>query len=358
MTTITRAPFGAFGGRAVDLYTLAGGDGATVKIATYGGIVTSWTGPDRAGRQADIVLGFSDLGGYASDTDLTGGPHFGAIIGRYGNRIGGARFSLDGVVYKLAANNGPNSLHGGPKGFDTRIWDAKAAVAGNDAALELTYVSVDGEEGFPGKLTTRVVYTLSPGNALKIDYSATTDRTTIVNLTNHTYFNLAGEGSGDVLKTEVQINAGRFTPVDASMIPTGELRDVTGTPFDFRRPAAIGARLNQADEQLELGAGYDHNWVLDRGSDGGPAPAATAYEPCSGRLLEILTTEPGIQFYTANSLDGTLVGKSGRPYTRRSGFCFETEHFPDSPNKPGFPSVTLEPGETYSTTTVFRLSAR
>lgn len=358
MTTIAREPFGAFAGRAVDLYILAGDDGATVKIATYGGIVTSWTAPDRAGRQADIVLGFDDLDGYTSDTYLKAGPHFGAIIGRYGNRIGGARFSLEDVEYKLAANDGPNNMHGGPRGFGTRVWDAKAAAAGKDAVLELTYVSADGEEGFPGKLTARVVYTLSPGNMLRIDYSATTDRTTIVNLTNHTYFNLAGEGSGDVLATEIQINAGRFTPVDASMIPTGELRDVTGTPFDFRRATAIGARVNQADEQLERGSGYDHNWVLDRSSDEGPAPAATAHEPGSGRLLEVLTTEPGIQFYSANFLDGSYVGKAGKPYTRRSGFCFETEHYPDSPNKPGFPSVTLEPGETYSTTTVFRLSAR
>ncbi len=358
MTTISRAPFGTFAGRAVDLYTLSGEGGTIVEIATYGGIITSWTAPDRAGRQADIVLGLTDLAGYTSDAYLKGGPHFGAIIGRYANRIGGARFSLDGVEYKLAANNGPNNLHGGPRGFDMRVWDAKAAVAGQDAVLELTYVSADGEEGFPGTLTTRVVYTLSPGNVLRIDYSATTDRTTIVNLTNHTYFNLAGEGSGDILATEVQINAGRFTPVDADMITTGELRDVTGTPFDFRQPAAIGARVNRADEQLELGAGYDHNWVLDRGPDEGLFLAATACEPGSGRVLEVLTTEPGIQFYTGNFLDGTCVGKAGMPYTRRSGFCLETQHYPDSPNKPEFPSVTLEPGETYSTATVFRLTAK
>jgi aldose 1-epimerase len=357
MTTITGAPYGTVAGRAVDIYTLAGDDGATVRISTYGGIITSWTAPDRAGRQADVVLGLTDLAGYTSDAYLKGGPHFGAIIGRYGNRIGGARFSLDGVEYKLAANNGPNNLHGGPRGFDVRVWDAKAAVAGKDAVLELTYLSADGEEGFPGTLTTRVVYTLSPANVLRIDYSATTDRPTIVNLTNHTYFNLAGEGSGDVMDTEVQINAGRFTPIDRYMIATGELRDVTGTPFDFRKPTAIGARVNQVDEQLELAGGYDHNWVVDRGSDEGLVLAATAYEPTSGRRLEVSTTEPGIQFYTANFLDGTCVGKAGKPYTRRSGFCLETQHYPDSPNKPEFPSVTLEPGETYSTATVFRLTA-
>ncbi len=358
MTTVSRAPFGSFDGKAVDLYTLCGEDGATVKIATYGGIITSWTAPDRARRLADVVLGLDNLGGYTTDRYLHAGPHLGAIIGRYANRIGGARFSLDGIEHELAANNGPNNLHGGPRGFDMRVWDAQAAVAGSDAVLELTYVSADGEEGFPGTLTTRVVYTLSPDDALRLDYSATTDRTTIVNLTNHAYFNLAGEGSGDILATEVQINAGRFTPVDANMIPTGELRDVTGTPFDFRRPTAIGARLNQADQQLELGAGYDHNWILDRGSDEGLFLAATAYEPGSGRLLEVRTTEPGIQLYTGNYLDGTCTGKAGKAYTRRTGFCLETQHYPDSPNKPGFPSVALEPGETYSSATVFRLSAK
>ena len=358
MTTITGAPFGTVAGRAVDLYTLAGDDGATVKISTYGGIVTSWIAPDRTGRQADIVLGFNDLAGYTSEKYLKSGPYFGAIIGRYANRIAAARFSLDGVEHKLAVNSGANSLHGGRRGFDKQVWQGRPSVAGVDAALELTYVSADGEEGFPGQLSARVVYTLSPGNVLRLEYSATTDKTTVVNSTNHSYFNLAGEGSGDVLGTEVQIAAGRFTPVDANLIPTGELRDVTGTPFDFRTATAIGARVNKADEQLELGDGYDHNWVVDRGSEKGLVPAATAYEPRSGRLLEVLTTEPGIQLYTGNHLDGTFVGKAGKPYTLRSAFCLETEHYPDSPNKPGFPSVTLEPGETYSTTTVFRLSAR
>jgi aldose 1-epimerase len=345
-------------GKSVDLYTLAGDEGAAVKIATYGGIITSWTAPDRAGRRADVVLGFDDLEDYSSDKYLNAGAYFGAIIGRYGNRIGGARFTLAGVEYRLAANDGPNNLHGGRHGFDKRVWEAKAALAGKDAVLELTYMSADGEEGFPGKLTTRVVYTLSPGNVLRIDYTATTDKTTVVNLTNHSYFNLAGEGSGDILGTEVQINAGRFTPVDSSLITTGELRDVTGTPFDFRTPTALGARLNQADEQLELGAGYNHNWALDRGSGKGRTLAAAAYEPGSGRLLEVLTTEPGIQLYVGSFLDGTFVGKAGQAYSRHSGFCLETQHYPDSPNKPGFPSVTLEPGGTYSTSTVYRFLVR
>jgi aldose 1-epimerase len=358
MTTIARKPFGSVDGKTVDLYTLTDDDGSAVRIATYGGIITSWIAPDRAGKLVDIVLGFDGLEGYANETYLRSGPYFGALIGRYCNRIGGARFSIEGVEYQLAANDGTNNLHGGPGGFDKKVWQAAASTSGRDSVLDLSYVSADGEAGFPGRLSARVVYTFSPGNVLRIDYAATTDRPTIVNMTNHTYFNLAGEGSGDVLGTEVQIAAGRFTPVDANLIPTGELRDVTGTPFDFRTATAIGARVNKADEQLELGDGYDHNWVVDRGSEKGLVPAATAYEPRSGRLLEVLTTESGIQLYTGNHLDGTFVGKAGKPYTRRSAFCLETEHYPDSPNKPGFPSVTLEPGETYSTTTVFRLSVR
>ena len=356
MTTISRTPFGTFENRDVDLYTLTGDDGASVKITTYGGIITAWTAPDRAGKLADITLGFGDLASYTSDRYLASGPFLGAVIGRYGNRIGGARFSLEGVEYRLGANDGPNNLHGGPRGFDKRVWDVASARAGESARLELTYVSADGEEGFPGKLSTRVVYTLSPGNVLEIDYSATTDRATVVNLTQHTYFNLAGEGSGDILGTELQLNASRMTPVDEHLIPTGELADVTGTPFDFRGAKAIGARVNEADRQLEYAGGYDHNLVIDRDSDVGLVLAARAYDPVSGRRLEVHTTEPGIQFYCGNFLDGSFVGKSGRPYGRRSGFCLETQHFPDSPNKPGFPSVSLEPGETYRTTTVFKVS--
>jgi aldose 1-epimerase len=357
MTTIARKPFGSVDGKTVDLYTLTDDDGSAVRIATYGGIITSWTAPDRAGKLVDIVLGFDGLEGYANETYLRSGPYFGALIGRYCNRIGGARFSIEGVEYQLAANDGTNNLHGGPGGFDKKVWQAAASTSGRDSVLDLSYVSADGEAGFPGRLSARVVYTFSPGNVLRIDYAATTDRPTIVNMTNHTYFNLAGEGSGDILGTQVRIDAGRFTPVDARLITTGELRDVTGTPFDFRTPTALGARVDAADEQLEFAGGYDHNWILDRGPDAGPATAAIAYEPVSGRRLEVLTTEPGVQLYVGNHLNGSLVGKSGRPYARRGAFCLETQHYPDSPNKPEFPSVVLRPGETYSTTTVFRLSA-
>ena len=358
MTSIGKEPFGSHDGKTVDLYTLTSTEGATVKISSYGGIITSWTAPDRSGKQADVVLGFKNLAGYTNPAYLATGPYFGALIGRYGNRIGGARFSLNGVEYQLAANDGPNNLHGGPKGFDKRIWDGADEAVGDDAALTLEYVSPAGEEGFPGKLSTTVVYTLQSGGVLRIDYSATTDKTTIVNLTQHTYFNLAGEGNGDILGTELELNASRFTPVDANLIATGELRSVEGTPFDFRRATAIGARISQKDQQLGYGHGYDHNFVIDRGSEMGLVWAARAYEPVSGRLLEVLTTEPGVQFYSGNFLDGSLVGKSGKPYTHRSGFCLETQHYPDSPNKPGFPSVTLERGETYATTTIFKFSVR
>ena len=355
MTSVRKEFFGSHQGQNVDLYTLTAGDGAAVRISTYGGIVTSWTAPDRNGKPADIVLGFNDLADYTSDAYLKAGPYFGAIVGRYGNRIGGARFALDGVEYKLGANNGPNNLHGGPMGFDKRVWDGTADAAG---AVSLEYVSADGEMGYPGRLATKVVYSLAADNALRIDYSATTDKTTIVNLTNHSYFNLAGEGSGDILGTEVQLNAGRFTPVNENHITTGELRSVEGTPFDFRRATPIGARINGTDQQLGYAGGYDHNWVIDRGSETGRVLAAAAYEPASGRLLEVLTTEPGVQFYAGNFLNGSFTGKSGEPYERRNGFCLETQHYPDSPNKPGFPSVTLKPGETYRTTTIFKLSVR
>jgi aldose 1-epimerase len=357
MTSIGKEPFGTIDGKDVDLYTLRSNGGTTVKITSYGGIVTSWTAPDRNGGLADVALGFDSLDGYTDAAYMKAMPYFGALIGRYGNRIGGAKFSLDGVEYKLAANNGPNNLHGGVKGFDKRVWDGNDEAMDDYAGLALEYTSAAGEEGFPGSLATRVVYALRDGS-LQIDYSATTDRPTIVNLTNHAYFNLAGEGSGDILGTEVEINASRFTPVDANLIPTGELREVAGTPFDFRRPTAIGARIGDRDQQLGFGGGYDHNWVIDRGSDTGLVLAARAYEPRSGRLLEVLTTEPGVQFYVGNFLDGSLTGKSGKPYVHRSGFCLETQHYPDSPNKPAFPSCRLEPGRTYRTTTIYRFSTR
>ena len=357
MTTITGAPFGTVAGRAVDLYTLAGDDGATVKISTYGGIVTSWIAPDRTSRQADIVLGFNDLAGYTSEKYLKSGPYFGAIIGRYANRIAAARFNLDGVEHKLAVNSGANSLHGGRRGFDKQVWQGRPSVAGVDAALELTYVSADGEEGFPGQLSARVVYTLSPGNVLRLEYSATTDKTTVVNFTNHSYFNLAGEGSGDVLGTEVQIAAGRFTPVDANLIPTGELRDVTGTPFDFLTATAIGARVNKADEQLELGDGYDHNWVVNKPL-GKYGLIARVTEPTTGRAMEVWSTEPGVQFYTGNFLDSSITGKGGQVYQLRNGFCFEPQHYPDSPNHSQFPSAELKPGQTYQNTIIYKFSVQ
>jgi len=353
-------------GEAVDLYTLTNRKGMEVSISTYGGVVVSLRVPDRTGAPGDVVLGFDKLEGY-----LKPNPYFGAIVGRYGNRIAHGQFTLDGVEYTLAKNNGENSLHGGNRGFDKRIWTAtKPADIGyvvgirsllpwrdhGGQSLELTYQSKDGEEGYPGNLSATVTYTLTDNNALRIDYSGTTDKDTVVNLTNHSYFNLAGQGKGDVLGHQVTIFADRFTPVDKTMIPTGELRNVQGTPFDFRRPHAIGERINASDEQLRLGRGYDHNFVLNR-TGSGLELAARVSEPKTGRVLEVLTTEPGVQFYTANFLDGTLKGKGGKVYGPRSAFCLETQHFPDSPNKADFPSVVLKPGGRYRTTTVYHFSA-
>ena len=331
-------------GDSVDLYTLSNAKGAEARIATYGGVVVSLKVPDRSGAMGDVVAGFDSLEGY-----LKPPPYFGAIIGRYGNRIGGARFSLNGMEYTLAKNDGANHLHGGVRGFDKRVWTAKPL---SPQSLELTYLSKDGEEGYPGNLSATVTYTLTDANELKIEYSATTDKDTVVNLTNHSYFNLAGDG--DILGHQVTIHADRFTPVDKGLIPTGELKSVAGTPFDFRAGNTIGERIEQKDEQLIFGRGYDHNWVLNR-TGSGLESAAKVTDPKSGRVLEVLTTEPGLQFYTGNFLDGSLQGK-GRAYTRRSAFCMETQHFPDSPNKPDFPSTVLKPGGKYQTTTVFRFS--
>jgi aldose 1-epimerase len=280
-------------------------------------------------------------------------PYFGALIGRYGNRIGKAQFTLDGATYKLPANDNGNTLHGGNRGFDKRVWTAKP---GEGASLELTYVSKDGEEGFPGTLSAKVVYTLTDNNELKIDYTATTDKPTVANLTNHAYFNLKGPGEGTILDHQVTVNADQFTPVDGTLIPTGELRQVKGTPFDFTQATAIGARIDQDDQQLKFGKGYDHNWVLNKGG-GGMTKAAEVYEPQTGRVMEVWTTEPGLQFYTGNFLDGTLKGK-GKTFQHRGAFCMETQHYPDSPNKPNFPSTTLRPGQTYQTSTTYRFSAR
>ena len=339
-------------GRQVDLYTLVNSNGIRVRVMTHGAVVVSLEVPDRDGRLADVALGFDDMGGYLSDP-----PYFGAIVGRYGNRIAHGRFTLDGAEYALAQNNGENHLHGGLKGFDKVIWEAEEVEGSDDPALRFSYLSADGEEGYPGNLSVEVTYTLTEGDELRVDYYATTDQTTVLNLTQHTYFNLAGAGEGDILDHELMINAHRFTPVDETLIPTGELREVAGTPLDFTSPTPIGARINQDNDQLRVGQGYDHNFVLRR-SGQGLELAARVHEPGSGRVLEVYTTEPGMQFYAGNFLDGTIRGKEGRVYLHRSGFCLETQHFPDSPNQPDFPSTVLRPGEEYRQTTVFRFSTR
>jgi len=345
--------FGALpDGRRAMLYTLSNPHGMEVSISSYGAIVVSVKVPDRNGKIADVVLGFDSLDSYLNPQQ----SHFGAVVGRYGNRIANGRFTLDGAEYTLARNNGENSLHGGIKGFDKQMWLASAVNSDDGPGVELTYLSKDGEEGFPGNLTAKVTYTLTANNELKIDYEATTDKDTVLNLTNHSYFNLAGQGNGDILDHVLTIDADRFTPVNATLIPTGELRGVAGTPFDFRKPTAIGAHINDPDPQLQIGKGYDHNFVLNH-SDGTLSLAARVTDPKSGRTLEVLTTQPGVQFYTANHIDGTMHGKSGAVYGRRSGFCLETQHFPDSPNQPSFPSVALKPGEKYHSTTVFKFSA-
>ena len=335
-------------GKNVDLFILRNANGTEVSIATYGGIIVSIKTPDRQGHFDDIVLGFSKLDGY-----LKGHPYFGAITGRYANRIAKGRFTLGGTEYKLATNNDVNHLHGGKVGFDKAVWLARQLTVPDGVAVELSYLSKDGEEGYPGNLSARVTYTLNSKDELRIDYDAKSDKDTVINLTNHSYFNLAGEGSGDILAHQLAINADRFTPTDATAIPTGELRSVAGTPFDFTRLVPIGERINQDDEQLKLGNGYDHNWVLN-GQMGTLRQAARAVELKSGRFLEVSTTEPGVQLYTANYLDGTLIGKSGRAYQRRSAFCLETQHYPDSPNKPAFPTTVLKAGVRFRSTTVFK----
>jgi aldose 1-epimerase len=350
---ITKASFGKTkDGQSVDLYTLRNTKGMETKITNYGGIVVTLTAPDRDHKFADVALGYNDLESYMNPPF----PYFGAIIGRYGNRIAKGRFTLNDHEYKLAVNNGENHLHGGLKGFDKVVWTAKQKTTSDGPALVLSYLSKDGEEGYPGNLRVTVTYTLTNNNELKIDYSATTDKDTVTNLTHHSYFNLAGEGNGDILNHMVVLKASRFVPTDAGSIPTGELKNVAGTPFDFLQPNAIGARINQDDEQLKLGNGYDHTWVID-GSAGVLRMAASVFEPTSGRVMEVWTTEPGVQFYTGNFLDGSRPGKSGHAYPRRSGFCLETQHYPDSPNRPNFPTTTLRKGATYRSTTIYRFSA-
>ena len=347
---VSKQPFGKSpDGTPVDIYTLKSGE-IEARVITYGGILQSLKIPDKAGKSADVVLGFDTIEGY------TGGPKpnpafFGAIIGRYANRIANGKFALDGKTYSTPQNDGTNTLHGGPHGFDKAVWKAKEIPHG----VELTHVSADGDAGFPGTLTAIVRYTLV-GKDLKIDYSATTDKDTVVNLTNHSYFNLAGQGNGTILQNQVKINASRYTPVNDNLIPTGELATVAGTPFDFRKPTAVGARISDDNDQLKKGHGYDHNWVLDSG--GKFSEAAEVYEPGSGRVLQVLTDQPGIQFYTGNFLDGTIKGKDGIAYPQRAALCLETQHFPDSPNHPKFPTAELKPGQKYHTVTVFRFSAR
>jgi aldose 1-epimerase len=349
-------PFGAVAsGEKTDLYVLTNGRGMTVAITTFGATVVSIKVPDRAGKFADVVLGFDTAKEYEDGT-----AHIGGTVGRFANRIARGSFTLAGKTYTLPKNNGENTLHGGLIGFDKKVWSVKEVPSKEGVAVEFTYISPDGEEGFPGTMTATVVFTLmNAKNELRIEYSASTDKPTVVNLTNHSYFNLAGQGNGDILSQTLQLNASKFTPVDATLIPTGELRDVRDTPFDFRRPVAIGERINEADEQLKLGRGYDHNWALDRKTGfSGIELAAVARDPKSGRMLEVLTTEPGIQFYTGNFLDGTAHGKGGKVYEQRYAFCLETQHFPDSPNHAGFPSTTLFPSRPFHSTTIYRFSVK
>jgi aldose 1-epimerase len=350
--SLSRAAFGRTAdGVEVELYTLRNRQGMEARIATYGGIVTNLTAPDRAGKYADVVLGYDTLEGY-----LKNNRYFGALIGRYGNRIARGKFTLNGVQYTLATNNGPNALHGGFVGFDKVVWKAmQATVRPQGPQLTLTYRSRDGEEGYPGNLSVTATYTLTEDNALQLDYRASTDRPTVINLTQHSYFNLRGEG--DVLGHIVQINGGHFNSVDRTLIPTGEQRSVAGTPFDFRVPTAIGARIDFEEEQLQFGKGYDHNWVIDNPT-GSLRVQASVYEPQTGRVLEVLSAEPGLQFYSGNFLDGSIIGKGGQLYTVHSGFCMEPQHFPDSPNHPQFPSTALRPGQTYRNTLVYRFTAR
>jgi aldose 1-epimerase len=349
---VTRAPFGTLRNNTpVEIYTLTNASGTEMRVTNYGGIITSLKVSDRSGSFGDVVLGFDTLEGYLKDP-----PYFGALIGRYGNRIAKGQFTLDGRIYKLAVNNGPNHLHGGIRGFDKVLWNAMPTDGSDGVSVTLTRTSPDGEEGYPGNLQVTVRYMLTDKNELMIDYRATTDRSTPINLTQHSYFNLAADG-GDILGHELMLNATRYTPVDDTLIPTGELATVQGTPFDFRKATAIGARIDAGHVQLKNGKGYDHNWVLDR-TGTGLERAAAVFEPKTGRTLEIATTEPGVQFYSGNFLDGTIIGKGRRVYQHRSGFCLETQHFPDSPNHSNFPTTVLQPGKTYASKTVFTFGVR
>ncbi len=355
--TITRKPFGQAGGKPISLYTLTNAHGAQVQITNFGGTVTSIKVPDRRGELGDVVLGYDTSENYVANK---GGTYFGALVGRYANRIAKGHLVVDGTPYQLAVNNGPNTLHGGKVGFNLKVWAAAPMHVPHGVGLALRYVSPDGEENFPGTLSVKVVYTWTDDDALKIQYTATTDKDTVVNLTNHSYFNLNGAGSGTVLDHRLMLNADRFTPADAVAIPLGPLAPVAGTPFDFRRPTAIGARINQPNQQLGFSKGYDHNFVLNGDRPGSAAArlAARVYAPRSGRVLTAYTTEPGMQLYTANFLDGSIHGKGGKSYAHRGAFCLEAQHFPDSPNHPAYPTTLLKPDQTYRQTTIYQFSVR
>jgi aldose 1-epimerase len=343
--SIKKEPFGNVDNKQVYLFTLKNKNGMVVKITNYGGIVTSILTPDKNGDFDDVVLGYDNLDGYLNET-----PYFGAIVGRYANRIAKGSFTIDGKSYSLAINNGPNSLHGGIKGFDKVVWDAEQFEKRDGVGIKLHYLSRDGEEGYPGNLDTYVTYILTNDNELKIDYSATTDKATPVNLTHHSYFNLGGTSGKDILNHTLFIDAGKYTVVDETLIPTGELRDVTGTPMDFRKPATVGSRIEQVE------GGYDHNYVLK--NNGKPAKIAELYDTLSGRVMDVFTTEPGVQFYSGNFLDGSITGKKGIVYGKHFGLCLEAQHFPDSPNHPEFPNTILRPGKKYTQTTIYKFGVK
>jgi aldose 1-epimerase len=342
-------------GKSAELYTLTNKHGMEVALTNFGATVVGIKVPDKTGKSADVTLGHTNAAEYQS-----GKGYLGATVGRYGNRIAHGKFSLDGKEYALPKNDGENSLHGGAVGFNGHMWAARDVSTAAGQAVQMTYVSKDGEEGYPGNLTITVIFSVPAAeNALKIEYAATTDKDTVLNPTNHSYFNLAGQGNGDILKHEVTIHASRFTPVDSTLIPTGELQKVSGTPFDFAKSTTVGARIEKNDEQLKFGKGYDHNWVLDKKAGStGPALAVEVYEPTSGRLMSVYTTEPGVQFYSGNFLDGSISGKDGKTYGHRAALCLETQHYPDSPNHPDFPTTELKPGQKFHSTTIYKFSTR